>query len=244
MSGADGTPARLPGVLVVLEGVDGSGTTTQGDEIVRHLAERRVPHHRTRQPSGGPVGMLIRLALSRRLGQGYAFHDAAQEEAPRAVGLDEHTMALLFAADRTDHLHAEILPNLRRGKVVVCDRYVLSSLAYQGLTAGDDWVAALNRHAYTPDLTLYLDLPVERAVERMAASRWTKDLYEEDAVLRRVRDRYRAVIDARHDVVGEVTVVDAARPRDAVAAEVRARVDALLRARGIGPEPQQELPLR
>lgn len=223
------------GVLIVLEGVDGSGTTTQGDEIVRHLSARGVPHHRTREPSNGPVGMLIRLALSRRLGTGYAHHDP-DEDAPAPGALDEATMALLFAADRTDHLHSEVLPNLRAGRAVVCDRYVLSSLAYQGLSLGDAWVAEANRHAVTPDLTLYLDLPVEHAVERMASSRWTKDLYEDGGHLRRVRARYLEVIGAGHAVVGPVRVIDASQPRGAVTADVLAAVDALLAARGAGGE--------
>ena len=105
-----------PGKLIVLEGIDGSGTTTQARLLCEWLAGRGVAVHLTREPSDGPVGRLIREIL----------HGA---HAPVAGD----TMALLFAADRVDHLSREVLPALDRGTHVVTDRYYHSSLAYQAI---------------------------------------------------------------------------------------------------------------
>src|SRR5258706_8367109 len=121
------------GVFVVIEGIDGAGTTTQGDRLTAYLQKKRAVYF-TNEPSNGPAGMLIRLALARRLlGPNHEYHDPREIKPTGSVELHPYTMALLFAADRADHLATQIEPNLRRGKIVLCDRYILSSLAYQGL---------------------------------------------------------------------------------------------------------------
>jgi dTMP kinase len=106
-------------------------------------------------------------------------------------------MALLFAADRLDHLEAEILPNLMDGVTVISDRYDLSSLAYQSATAQEDgaevlsWLRSLNRHARRPDLTLILDVPPEIAAQRRRNRAQASELYELDELQRRLADAYR-----------------------------------------------------
>src|SRR6218665_1791663 len=97
--------------FVVIEGVDGAGTTTQSHRLLRALSERGVEVHMTREPSTGPIGTLLRQALTHRL------------VTPGGHAMRWETMALLFAADRTDHVQVEIEPALRQGKFVVCDRY-------------------------------------------------------------------------------------------------------------------------
>ncbi|HYY53573.1 MAG TPA: dTMP kinase, partial [Myxococcales bacterium] len=113
--------APSEGRFIALEGLDGSGTTTQAERIASVLRAQGRRVLLTREPSDGPIGTLIRLALTGRLG-------LPQRSGP----LTEEALALLFAADRVDHLAAVIEPALERGELVVCDRYVLSSLAYQG----------------------------------------------------------------------------------------------------------------
>ena len=116
----------------------------------------------TCEPSTGPIGSLIRQVLQRRL------------FVPDATGprnFDWSTMALLFAADRMDHLDSTVVPALRAGSVVISDRYDLSSLAYQSVTAhnGSDpipWIRQLNAQALRPDLTIVIDVPAEVAEER------------------------------------------------------------------------------
>lgn len=119
----------LPGRFIVLEGLDGAGTTTQTERLASLLRSEGHDVVTTREPSDGPVGTMLRQALTGRLGLPQGRGPLAQE-----------TLALLFAADRTDHLHARILPALEQGKVVLCDRYVLSSLAYQGASLPMAWV--------------------------------------------------------------------------------------------------------
>ncbi len=212
----------MAGSFIVLEGIDGSGSTTQGDRLCAWLRDRGHAVHRTREPSQGPAGLLLRLALSRRLrGADGATHGAAAAQEQPA--LDPHTLALLYAADRMDHLATEVLPNLAAGRHVVCDRYLLSTLAYQGVTLGEDWLLAINRHAPPPDLCLYLDLDVDRATGRME-SRWTRELFEEPDILRATRTRYRELVDRELPALGPIATIDASPAADAVAEAVQAAV--------------------
>jgi dTMP kinase len=105
------------------------------------------------------------------------------------------TMALLFAADRLDHLDAVVVPALEAGKTVVSDRYVLSSLAYQSLTSPEGerslpWIAELNARAIRPDLTIVLDVTDAVAAERRAARGGPAELFEVRELQRRLADAY------------------------------------------------------
>lgn len=162
----------IEGHFIVLEGVDGSGTTTQAQELGKALSARGLPVHVTREPSDGPIGTLIRQALSGRY------------VVPGGRPLDWATMATLFAADRLDHLNAEVVPNLRDGVTVISDRYDYSSVAYQSVSGGGGaevitWIRELNRKARRPDLTLVLDVDPEVAEKRRAMRSASPDLYEE-----------------------------------------------------------------
>jgi dTMP kinase len=228
MTDPPSTPVPARGRFIVLEGIDGSGTTTQAHAL-RHWFERAGhPVVSTREPSNGPVGMLIRLALTRRLvGASPETHDgsgAAGAQAP----IDVSTLALLFAADRADHVATQVRPSLDAGRHVLCDRYLLSTLAYQGLEVDDEWLREINRPALTPDLTLFLDVPAELAAERMRGSRLRREMYEEEAEQRRIRARYLELIGRKIPAIGPVVVLDGSRPADAVTREVTSIVDTLL----------------
>lgn len=165
---------RFPGLFIVLEGIDGCGSTTQVKLLGEALRSRGAEVVLTCEPSSGPIGSLIRQALQRRL-------LAPDTGAPRQ--LDWTAMALLFAADRMDHLASTVIPALRAGSVVISDRYDLSSLAYQSVTAhgGADplpWIRTLNAHALRPDLTLVIDVPAEVAEERRRARGGVEELFE------------------------------------------------------------------
>lgn len=200
-------------LLIVLEGIDGSGSTTQGDRLTTWLRNKGYRVFFTHEPSSGPAGMIIRLALSRRLlGSNFEYQDRLESQDAGRTSLDPHSLALLYAADRMDHLATEILPNLNKGRIVVCDRYVLSTLAYQGLSVDEDWLLAINRFARAADLTIYLDVPVEHARHRMRRTRWTKELYEDEDQLRLIRERYQALIRTRAKELGPCITVDASLP--------------------------------
>ena len=198
---------------MALEGIDGSGTTTQLPRLVAHLNARGRCAVATREPSSGPVGVLLRQILS------------GQHRGPDGAAVDGKAMALLFAADRRDHLAREIQPALASGTDVVSDRYLLSSLAYQAEEAERDWVASLARDVRRPDLTVLLEVPVSIAAFRRQAAGRPLERYDADAVQERVAANYRRLVAAE---LARTVVVDGARAMDAVTADVVAAVDALL----------------
>jgi dTMP kinase len=203
------------GVFVVLEGIDGSGTTTQAERWSAHLRGRGQVVHLTREPSGGPIGAQIRLVLTQRIALP-ATHQA-------------EVMALLFAADRLDHVASEIEPHLRDGHVVLSDRYDLSSLAYQSITAGErdpalvlGWIRELNRFARRPDVTVVLDVSPGVAAARRRARGGAAELFDDADLQARLAAAY---LRAEALVPGDRVIhVDGDRDADAVARSV---IDAL-----------------
>ncbi len=109
---------------------------------------------------------------------------------PRPLERDERLVALLFAADRADHLQREIMPHLAAGTHVVCDRYRLSSLCYQSVTLAPAWLEALNSPFPAPDLTVLIRVPSEVALDRVATRGQPRERYETAAVLAQVSARY------------------------------------------------------
>jgi len=172
------------GLFVVFEGIDGAGTTTQSARYAGYLRSRRRLVHVTGEPSGGPLGSLLRLMLKQR------------------VTLPSHhretTMTLLFAADRIDHLESEVCPHLRDGYVVISDRYELSSIIYQSIGIEDEterkkfvsWIRECNRHAKQPDITVVIDVDPEVAEHRRRMRGGASDLYEEPDLQARLARAY------------------------------------------------------
>jgi dTMP kinase len=174
------------GHLIVFEGIDGAGTTTQVERYAAYLRERRRLVHVTREPSDGPVGVLLRLALAGRT-------QFAGRYQPQLMGQ-------LFAADRLDHLANEIEPHLRDGTVVLCDRYDLSTIAYQSATArGDDdardgeleaWLRELNRFAVRPDATVVINVSPDEAERRRRMRGAPPELFEDTRLQERLAALY------------------------------------------------------
>jgi dTMP kinase len=168
------------GKFITIDGVDGAGKGTQLALLRDALVARGHVVHVTCEPSDLPIGALIRKYLRREL-------DAPGWEA----------IALLFAADRMQHCHHEILPRVAAGEVVICDRYDASSLAYQSAMVGDDkaleWISSINKHATRPDLTLLLDLDPDVAARRRALRGGDEELLERIDLQRRVRAQYAKV---------------------------------------------------
>ena len=202
--------ALIRGRLIVLEGIDGSGTTTQTERLVEHLRRRGRTAVSTREPSAGPVGRLLREVL------------LGHHRISRDVSLDGRTMALLFAADRFDHLQREVEPILAAGNDVVSDRYLMSSLAYQAEEADREWVALLARGVRPPDLTILLDIPVEVAAQRRLLAGRPEERYDANPYLSRVADNYRRL--ARADA--SAVILDGSAAREDVAAAVVAALEA------------------
>lgn len=160
--------------FVVLEGLDGAGTTTQLELLRRRFAERGIRAFCTCEPTEGSVGVLVRAALGGTL------------------RLQPRTLALLFAADRWEHVAAPVtgvLDRAARGEVVVSDRYLFSSLAYQGVEWSFEGVLELHRGYPLPAHVIYIDTPVEACQARLAA-RGGRDLYDAAEMQRRVAAGY------------------------------------------------------
>jgi dTMP kinase len=191
--------------FAVFEGGDGSGTTTQLELLKRRLSpENGGPvFFPTCEPTGGPIGRLIRQALGRDL------------------RFEQETIARLFAADRAEHLYAPggIVERAERGELVISDRYVPSSLVYQGLACGGELPRILNEDFPAPELVLFFDIEPESALERMK-NRTKLEIYEYLEFQIEVRKRYRDVLSSFSGGGSEVAIIDASPPPDRVAEEV------------------------
>lgn len=168
-----------PGVLIVFEGVDGSGKTTQAARLKRWLEQANDRVLYTKEPTyGDPFGQKLRRAIAGE------------------IEVNPLTLQKWFIADRDHHLHYDIIPELGKGETIICDRYFLSTLAY-GSLGGENVVDRLVRmhlqipHFILPDLTLIIDVDAKTAVERQeAVQSGDLDIFEKEATLAKVRTAY------------------------------------------------------
>ena len=159
------------GFFICLEGLDGSGKTTHSKKLVQNLKNEGFEAIYTTEPSRGELGTFIREIVLE-----------GKKRIPRVLE------AILFAIDRVEHLENVVKPLLNEGKIVVSDRSVYSSLAYQGSTELDiDWIKEINRFAISPDLGIYIDVPPEIVVKRI---RRKKSVMERLETQKKVRDVY------------------------------------------------------
>jgi dTMP kinase len=194
------------GMFICIEGLDGSGKTTQA----QILTERLSKNYRimlTAEPSRGKTGTYIR--------------EGCLYEEKRLPTVAE---ALLFAADRVEHVENEIKPALEQGKVVICDRYIYSSYAYQG-SAGLNlgWIKRINSYALKPDYAVFVDVTPERVLERL---RRKKSVMETLQIQRSVREVYLTFVRK-----GELALIDGEGTRDEVADALISKVQGLLATR-------------
>ena len=199
------------GKFIALEGIDGSGKSTQIGRLVERLTGQGIVCHATREPTGRPVGVLIRQALT---GQ---------------TPLDPRVIAALYAADRIDHLvngEDGLIALVERGITVVTDRYYFSSYAYHSVDMDMDWVIGANSVSaglLRPTLTVFLDVPVELAMERIRRGRDHEELFEKEDRLRKTRAMYFEAFERLRETE-TVAVVDGGRPEDEVEERIWAAV--------------------
>jgi dTMP kinase len=205
-----------PGKFMVLEGIDGTGKSYIADRVVRHLEAREVSAIATSEPTEGAAGRLLKKVLSE--------------------GVDPYTELFLFMADRADHVRW-MRARLREGNWIVCDRYAMSSAAYQGTymeaeweTRGRDpvaWIMDMHRPWWLePDLTVLIVDDIDRCLARVE-ERGTPSKFERRAYLERVQANYLAIAETNDSVV----VVDDPELED-IEAAVLGRVEAMLGSRG------------
>lgn len=170
----------MSAIFIAMEGLDGSGGTTQTARLAEWL--RNNGHSEvvtTTEPSTGPAGRFIRDVLNPQ-------HEAS------IIG--DAVLPFLFAADRRDHLDREVIPALQRGAAVITDRYYHSSLAYQSLAVGLPTVADLNERFRAPDITIFLDLEPEISLARIEARGENLERFEAIDRLRSIAEAYDAVL--------------------------------------------------
>lgn len=172
------------GFFICVEGLDGCGKTTQTKLLVRRLRRKRYDAIYTAEPSRGKIGKFIKR---------HCLHGEK-----RVSSIIE---ALLFAADRFEHVEDVIVPGIGKGKIVVSDRYVYSSLAYQGAAGLDlEWIEKVNEHAIHPDLAFFIDVKPEIVVKRLKPK---KSVMENLQTQQKVREVYMKFVEN-----GELVKID------------------------------------
>ena len=193
--------------FIVLEGIDGAGTTTQLGYLMTWLSEQGISVQGTREPTDRAVGRVIRATLQKK------------EGAPSRACLP-----WLFAADRSDHIFGEIQPWMAEGQWVISDRYYHSSLAYQTLDLPFDEVMSLNAAFPIPHLTLFLTLDVDTALSRIEGRAGTREIFETKRILERVAQQY-DVVNTRLRARGDIIIdIDATQTPDEVFNDIRQAV--------------------
>lgn len=196
--------------FIVFEGIDGTGTTTQRNLLSRWLESRSIPFHSTAEPTDSEVGRMIRRVLAGEL------------------RVRPETLAYLYATDRNEHVFGDggIRDHLQAGRVVVCDRYLFSSLAYQGCSCGPELPERLNRGFPLPSLLIYFQLSPDHAVSRISG-RGTPDLFERSDFLSEVSRAYEGILDRFAAQGLKILRIDGSRPIPEIAEKIR---DAVLSA--------------
>lgn len=191
------------GIFLVIEGLDGSGKTTQA----ALLAEKLKKNHNillTAEPSHGKIGKFIR--------------ESCLYENTR---LPTEAEALMFAADRIEHMYSEVKPALDEGKLVICDRYIYSSLAYQGNSGLSlEWIKNINARALQPDICIFIDVPPEKVIERLQRKKSVMETLEMQKKVREVYMKYVAK--------GELVRVDGDKDKEQVAEDLYRTVSGLI----------------
>ena len=213
----------MKGLFIVLEGIDGAGHSTHAQRLKEWL-ETGFPKLKgkvilTREPTDGPIGSLIRAALRGEFKIG-----------PRAL-------ALLFTADRLEHVRTLIEPRLKEGYVVISDRYYLSTLAYQSASGVDlEWLMALNADCPRPDLTILLDAPAGVCWARIRSNRPHLELFEDPSFLEAVRQRFLELTELLREKGERIVIVRTDRAFEEAHREVIGHVRAILfKAHGSKP---------
>ena len=192
------------GYFIVFEGIDGGGKTTQIKLLANYFKQRGYEIELHMEPTMTPIGALLWKYMK-----------------SEDRSFDPKTEALLFAADRIEH-GKTIQKALDENKVVISDRYIHSSLAYQGAAGVDlEWMLSLNMHALKPNLIFLLDIDPVKGLERASGRR--KTVFEENEYLKRVRAEY-----MRYSDKGELVVIDAEQPIEQVHKDVLDQIEILL----------------
>ncbi|UYP48170.1 putative thymidylate kinase [Candidatus Lokiarchaeum ossiferum] len=209
------------GFFLVLDGIDGCGKSTQAKNLYHHFRKMNQKVHITTEPSQGDLGQILRKYLKK------------DQNPPQ---LD----ALLFAADRIEHCHDEILPALNDGKLVISDRYRDSSYIYQSIQGKNDginraWIESINKFSLTPDFTIIFDIDPKIALKRRIThnteNQEEMDKFEEINFQYEIRKGFKEIV--AHNPKEKYLIIDADQSPDQIFAIVLKKINHLLKTKGI-----------
>lgn len=192
----------MRGVFIAFEGLDGSGKTTQFNALRDRLLQQGIKCREEREPSDGLLGQLARSVVQMK------------------VTLSPYSLALLFAADRYEHVSQDILPRINKGEHVLTDRFLLSNLAYQGVLLPYDDLYCYNRSAIElllPDITFFIDTAPEVCLQRIDSSRTGRELF--DLQGQSIRERFLASIE-KLGKQSSIIIIDGNQPKDSIGEEI------------------------
>lgn len=197
----------MPSVLqnfVVFEGLDGAGTTTQMQLLAEYCDQNDRPCRATFEPTNKPIGRLVRSVLRKQ------------------IVTTPLSLAMLYAADREDHLNNPVnglMRDLDEGKLVICDRYLYSSLAYQSVDSDFETIQRLNAFP-SPQYLFFIDTPVDECLRRIKGRGDQEELFERHEFLEKVKENYERIFET---LGKEVTLVrlDGLLPKEEIARNIQ-----------------------
>jgi dTMP kinase len=201
-------------LFIALEGIDGSGKSSQVKLLAEKLEQAGHKVHLTLEPTNSHIGSILLDVLRKK------------------IKSDHRTIAALFAADRLDHLLNEdngIIKKLEEGFTVITDRYYFSSYAYNGAHTDMDWVIGLNKMsalARRPDVNIFIDVPPDVCMQRINTNRATTELFEKLDTLTSVRAKYLEAFDKLKNEE-RIIIIDGNRPINDIAADIWQKVSGI-----------------
>lgn len=200
------------GNFIVFEGIDGSGKSTQIQLLANRLKEKNILCYTTMEPTGGPIGSMVRQILTGRM------------------KADNRVIASLCAADRLDHLLNEVdglADKIEKGITVLSDRYYFSSYAYQGMDMPIDSIIQMNEQSSVvlkPTAHVFIDIDADTAMERIMKNRFHQELFEKKATLAKIRENY---LEAFRKTEGSenVIIIDGTCSPEAIAEKIWQQVE-------------------
>ncbi len=164
-------------LFVAFEGLDGAGLSTQAKLLSEFFKKQKFNNLITKEPTNGFIGGIIRAVLKKEL------------------KLNPTSLQLLFAADRSYHIETSIKPFLKKGKIVICDRYKYSSYAFGKADELDlNWLKSINQDFLTPDIIFFIDVPPQECIKRIKDSREELELFEKEEKLKKVRENFLTLV--------------------------------------------------
>lgn len=199
-------------MFIAVEGIDGSGKSTTIKELKKFLEKKGHTVVQTAEPTDLPIGKLIRDELKNSENNTPLLHEK---------------LALMFAADRLDHLQKRIWPALKEKKTVLTDRYFFSSVAYQSTNVSYEWVKGVNRFATLPNILVFIDVKIDKALERIKKFRDDTELYETKDFLTDIDNNYRRIIKDFEDRL-KVVFLDGSLGMDEIYDDIEKKFEGVL----------------